>query len=133
MTQDGIVEAAGVDKRHFAQYARPLIRDGLVRERLAHVHDGRQRRRVYELTDMGRRVSARLLDRVKGEVVKVWDGERLWEVRLGEVLGKVEGKATALDVVRFVNHAGVVDLAALSADDQTPSTGWREAREEDAA
>jgi len=50
MTQDGLAAAAWVDLRHLAQYVRPLIRDGQVRERMAHVRGARQRRKVYDLT-----------------------------------------------------------------------------------
>ena len=49
MAQDRIASRAGIDLRHFSQYVRPLVREGTIRERLAHVEGQDQRRKVYEL------------------------------------------------------------------------------------
>lgn len=116
LTQEGIAMAAWIDQRHFAQYVGPLERDGLVRERTAHVRNGHQRRRIYELTDAGRRVALRLAARAKSEVVQVWDGENVWDVRVGDIIDKLEGKVSVLDVARHLAEAGVVDFAALGTD-----------------
>lgn len=62
----------------------------------------------------------RLVHRMKGESVQVWDGEHVWEVRVVEVLEKVRGRATTLDVARHLMQAGIVDLAALEAGDDVP-------------
>ncbi len=113
LTQEGIAGAAWIDHRHFAQYAGPLVRDGLIRERTAHVRNGHQRRRVYDLTEIGKRVALRLQARAKSEVVRVWDGEHVWDVRVGDVLQKLNGKVSVLDIVRHLTEAGVVDFAAL--------------------
>jgi len=59
MTQEGVTNAAGIDLRHLSQYMHPLIRDGNVRERMAHVTGIRQRRKVYDLTDSGRIIAMR--------------------------------------------------------------------------
>jgi len=121
LTQEGIAAAVWVDQRHLGQYLGPLIRDGLLRERSAHVRNGRQRRRVYGLTDTGRRVAYRIEQRVKVEVVQIWDGEHTWDVSVREILEKLKGKVTVLDIARQVAQAGVVDFAALTGE-SPPST-----------
>jgi len=118
MTREGIASAVWIEQRHVAQYTDPLVRDGLVTVRSAHVQNGRQRRRVYELTDAGRRVAARLVARTKLEVVPVWDGEHTWEVRVGEILDKLNGKVSILDLARHLAEAGIVDFAALGANQE---------------
>ncbi len=123
LTQEGISMAAWIDQRHFAQYVGPLERDGLVRERTAHVRNGHQRRRIYELTDSGRRVALRLVARAKSEVVQVWDGENVWDIRVGEIMEKLKGKVSVLDVARHLAEAGVVDFAALEANHQESPVG----------
>lgn len=78
MTQVGIAWGADVDLRHFAQYVRPLIRAGFVEERKAHVKGTIQRRKVYALTDGGRRRAIGIRDRVRSELARIQDerGER---------------------------------------------------------
>ncbi len=113
LTLEGVAAAAWIEQRHVAQYVDPLVRDGLVGVRSAHVPNGNQRRRVYELTDAGRRVAARLLARAKSELVPVWDGEHIWEVQVGEIMEKVNHRLSVLDLARHLAEAGVVDFAAL--------------------
>src|SRR5690349_10031950 len=71
LTQEGVSHGSRIDLRHLPQYIHPLIRDGLVLERRAHVRGIRQRRKVYGLTDAGAIVSVRLREKVKSEVVRV--------------------------------------------------------------
>src|SRR5207244_1270380 len=71
LTQERIVEAAGIDRRHFAQYAHPLVKDGLVRERMARVRGAVQRRRVYVATEEGRNRALGVRDRIRSAMVRI--------------------------------------------------------------
>lgn len=122
LTQEGIAAAVWIDQRHLSQYVDPLLQDGLVRVQTAHVRNGHQRRKVYRLTETGRRIALRLQARAESEVVPVWDGENVWEVRVGDILVKRQGKAHVLDVARHLAEAGVVDFAALGANRKDLST-----------
>src|SRR3989442_4297615 len=50
VTQEAIARAAGIRVQHVVQYVRPLMADGLVEERLAHVKRSRGRHKAYSLT-----------------------------------------------------------------------------------
>src|SRR2546430_13870440 len=54
VTQEAIARAAGIRVQHVVQYVRPLMADGLVEERLAHVKRSRRRHKTYSLTAKGR-------------------------------------------------------------------------------
>lgn len=84
LTQEGIADSAGFERRHFAQYVRPLIRDGLIEERVAHVEGGLQKRKVYGLTPEGWRRALGVRTRVQSVVVTVHDGS---EVRVSTIEG----------------------------------------------
>ena len=110
LTQGRIVEAAGIDRRHFAQYVHPLVRDGLVRERTAHVRGVVQRRRVYVLTEEGRIRALGVRDRIRSAVVRVRDASGVREVTVAEALLEARGTMSVLDILRESIETGVVDL-----------------------
>src|SRR3990172_4227881 len=115
MTQEGVTNAAGIDLRHLSQYMRPLVRDGNVRERMAHVTGIRQRRKVYDHTDSGRLIAMRLRDSVKAEVVRVREAGELREATVAQVLDRAAGNASLSDILRAAIDVGTVDLEALTA------------------
>lgn len=92
MTQDGLAAAVWVDLRHLAQYLRPLIREGQVRERMAHVRGARQRRKVYDITDAGRLAAIRLRERLKAEVVPVQDAGGVRQIPVAQALAEAGGR-----------------------------------------
>ena len=114
MAQEGIAEASWFDLPHFSEYVRPLLRNGLLRERMAHVKGVRQRRKVYDLTETGRLAAIRLRDSLKGETVRVRDagGER--EATISQVVQELAGKASILRILREHAAAGVVDLTIVT-------------------
>jgi len=114
MTQDGITQASGIDMPHFTQYVQPLVRAGLVNERVAHVKDARRRRKVYDLTDPGKLFAARLRDKLKSEVLRVRDQKDVREASVSQVLKEVSGTVSILDIVRQAMETGIVDLASLA-------------------
>ncbi len=114
MTQVGIALASWIDDRHIPQNIRPLIQEGLVRERTAHVQGGAQRRKVYDLTDSGRLVAIRLRDAAKGEKVRARDSSGIIEVTLAEFLARTGGQMSLLETLRL-SQAGVLDIPPAGA------------------
>ena len=114
-TQEGVAEGAGVDLRHLTQYVRPLMKDGQVRERLAHVRGLRQRRKVYELEDAGRMAAVRLRERMKAETVRVRDDAGVREATVGSILEASPGKMSLVRIARQASETGIVDVSSLVA------------------
>ena len=112
MTQDGLATAAGIELRHFTQYARPLVDEGLVRERTAHVKGSRQRRKVYALTEKGKIDAFRLRERVKAETIRIRDPGGVREITFGKLLEETGGRRSLLALARLSSR-GAVDLATL--------------------
>jgi len=114
MTQEGIAQAAWILVPHVTQYVRPLIREELARERTAHVLGGRRKRKVYDLTDTGRREAIRLRTALKAEPVRVRDSQGLREGTVADILQSVGGGVSILEVARRAVQSGVVDLESLA-------------------
>lgn len=113
MTQRGIVEAAGIDLRHFKQYVRPMVEEGLVQERTAHVKGSRQRRKTYGLTDAGRMTATRFRDELRSQAVRVRDTDGVREVPVGDLVQKIGRTGTLLSILRQAADAGIVDVETL--------------------
>ncbi len=115
LIQEVIAEQAGFPHRHFSILVRPLVRDGLVREWMAHVRHHRQRRRVYALTQSGRMAALRLRENLEKEIVPVRMGSEVREAPISALLDKPQG-VSLLRVVRLVLRNGIVDPALLTPD-----------------
>ncbi len=113
LAQEGVARAAGIERRHLAQFVRPLMEEGLVRERQAHVSGIRQRRKVYVLTPSGRAAAARLREKVNDQIVRIRDGDVVREGSLHEALNGIGTRASLLEAVRQVEQVGVVDLETV--------------------
>ena len=111
LSQEGVARGAGIELRHFAQFVRPLIQEGLVRERQAHVVGIRQRRKVYALTSSGRASALRLREQVATQVVQVRNGEAVPEGSIAQVLRGTGGRASLVRAVPEVEQTGALDLA----------------------
>ena len=110
LTQRGVRVATGIDVRHFAQYVRPLVRQGVVRERTAHVRGLLHRRKVYVLTDDGRRKATGIRERVGSTTVHVRDGLATRTATVAEILRKARGSRSLLQIVRDAIEDDAVDL-----------------------
>ncbi len=111
-TQAGIARAAWFNIQHVPQYIRPLIGEGLVRERTAHVRQGRRRRKVYELTDSGQRQAFAMRDQLRDEAILVRDGDGMRETTVRDAVEIARGKLSMLDVVREFLLTGSVDVTS---------------------
>ena len=112
-TQEGLARATWIKIQHVAQYARPLVADGLLQVRTAHILHGKQRRKVYELTDSGQRLAFSLRDRLKDEVVLVREDAGMRQVTVRDALQRAHGKLSTLDILREFLLTGSVDLTVL--------------------
>jgi tetratricopeptide (TPR) repeat protein len=110
LAQEGVARGAGIELRHVAQFVRPLIEDGLVSERKAHVAGIRQRRKVYALTSSGRASALRLREKVTTQPIRIRDGDTVREGSLHQVLRGLGAKASLLETVRQAEQAGILDL-----------------------
>lgn len=123
LTQEGVAHGAGIELRHFAQFARPLVREGFVRERTAHVMGRKQRMKAYDLTPPGRAMAIRLRERLKSQVVRIRDGTVVREESLDHALRAIGARASLLEAVRQVQEAGVLDLETAR---HPPESGYVE-------
>ncbi len=114
LTQEGVARGSRIDLRHVPQYVRPLLREGLVRERQAHVKGIRQRRKVYDLTESGRMAGNRLRERAKAELIRVQDEAGIRVMTVSEALGQARGRTSLLGLLRASLETGVVDLTHLT-------------------
>ncbi len=108
ITQTGLARAAGIEQRHVAQYVRPLVKEGLVVERMAHVRGGKQRRRTYFLTPQGRNEAGRLRGNILGIQVEVELEQGRLTMSLREAAkGPLKG-APLLDLFRALGTEGLL-------------------------
>jgi len=112
LTSNGIGQAVGIDSRHVAQYIRPLVKEGLVRERTARVRGVAQRRKVYTLDAAGWQSATGIRERVLFLTVRVRDESGDRQATVAEILAATHGHRKLLDVMREVTEMGVVTLSA---------------------
>lgn len=113
-TQDGVARAAWIELRHLTQYLRPLLAEELVRERMAHVKGGRQRRKVYDLTDSGKHSAYRLRERVRSEPIRIQSPTGVHEGTIGEALDRLGGAVSLLELVHQAPRTAALDLDAMT-------------------
>src|SRR2546426_2710946 len=84
MGQEGVAHAAAIYVQHVRQFVGPLLKEGLVRERTAHVKGHRRRLKGYDLTDRGRLVAAHLREQVRASPVRGRGPGGIQETTFGE-------------------------------------------------
>ena len=112
ITQNGIAKAMEIRLAHVSQYVRPLIREGLARERMAHVPGVRRKLKAYDLTELGKREAARLRESVRSEIVRVRGPAGTRSASVAEVMREAGPGASLFEVIRQAAQ-GVVDPALL--------------------
>ncbi len=113
MSAEGIARATRIQTSHVPQYVRPLIREGHVHPRMAHVQGRPRRRRVYDLTDSGRATAIRLRKRIETEPVRVRDEAGVRESTMAQVLAEASVKVPLLHIVLLAAEGGPIDLGRL--------------------
>src|SRR6266571_2549316 len=112
MGQEGIARAACIYVQHVRQFVDPLLKDGLLRERTAHVKGHRRRLKVYDLTDAGRVAASRLREEVRDEPIRVRDADQVRDATIGEVLRETKGKVPLGRLVAAAIDGQTLDLSA---------------------
>lgn len=115
MTQTGIAKATRIELPHVAQYIRPLVREGQVQERTAHIKGNPRKRKVYDLSNAGRMAAIRLRDAVKTESVRVRDASGERETPVAQLLQEAGSAASLLEIVNQAMDSGFVDLSGVVA------------------
>lgn len=116
MGQEGIAHAAAIYVQHVRQFVDPLLQEGLVRERTAHVKGHRRRLKVYDLTDQGRLIAARLREQVRTSPIRVHGPAGIEETTIGEAVRQVGGRTRLSDLVRAAAEHDVIELSALGSE-----------------
>lgn len=117
VAQDGVAAAAGIELRHFTQYARPLLREELIQERTTHVTGSRQRRRTYALTAKGQIAAHGLRDRLRAAPVRVREAGEVRSTTFGALSEAIGRRLSLLALAELAGERGVLDL------DAPPSSG----------
>ena len=116
MGQEGVAHAAAIYVQHVRQFVGPLLKEGLVRERTAHVKGHRRRLKVYDLTDRGRLVAAHLREQVRASPIRVRGPDGIQETTFGEAVRQVGGSTRFSDLVRAAAERDVIDLSSLGSE-----------------
>jgi len=123
VTQEAIANAVGIRVTHVPQYIRPLLSEGLVEERSAHILRQKRRRKAYFLTAKGRTQVAALrntllqesvpIKKREGDIVQVPLSRLYHEDRRGAslftIVQELRTFGHALEVTE-VTKAGLVDF-----------------------
>jgi len=116
VTQEAIARAAGIRVQHVIQYVRPLMADGLVEERLAHVKRSRRRHKTYSLTAKGRSHAAALRSDLLREEVPFRDrAGKTQTVPLSRIVLEDRRGSTVLELLGELQSLGYVADAPITA------------------
>lgn len=115
VTQERIAEASWIRRRHLSQYIRPLVEEDLVAEGRAHVEGIRQKRKVYQLTALGKLKAVTLQEKVMGATLRVRDEGGTRDLSVAQALSEADGSATLLKIVRLAKQGEPVHLDELEA------------------
>ena len=118
VTQEAIARAAGIRVQHVVQYVRPLMADGLVEERLAHVKRARRRHKTYFLTAKGRAQAAALRSDLLREEVPFRDrAGQTRAVPLSRIVLEDRRGSTVLELLGELQTLGYVADVPIAAKD----------------
>lgn len=119
VSQNGIALAAGIRVHHVAQYVKPLIADGRVEEKTAHILKSARKRKAYFLTGSGRTAAAQLREALLREDVAFRSADgRVERVPLARVYQEERRGTRLLPLLREIQDRGyVVDATGPEAPD----------------
>ncbi len=85
LTQKGIANVVDVSRAHISQTLIPLVDDGLVSCRKSKVTGAKRRRNTYMLTDLGRKSSKAIYERLMESELRVTEGDKDEILTLSEI------------------------------------------------
>jgi len=119
VTQEAIARAAGIRVQHVVQYVRPLMSEGLVGERLAHVKRSRRRHKTYFLTAKGRSQAAAVRSDLLREEVPFRDRTRqIQPISLSRIVLEERRGSSVLELLGELRTLGYVPDVPIAAKNQ---------------
>lgn len=116
VTQSGIAERVGIQLKHLSQYLRPLIREGIIEERTAHIVGGKQRRKVCFLTGPGLMKASKIKDLMLGSQISYMTAAgKLRDGMLMEVMERHCPRQKVMDMVNAIGDDGILDIGSIMA------------------
>ena len=126
LTQAGISAAVHVQRKHIPRTLKRMEKNGLLSVAQRHIPGGKQRKRVYTLTESGREMASSLAERVLSEQVKQGDSttalSEVWNRNepILELLSRVDEALTLQDaplVSPVSNPHGMASMDAQNGED----------------
>ncbi|MBT4066330.1 MAG: tetratricopeptide repeat protein [Euryarchaeota archaeon] len=117
LSQMGIANAVSIARSNVPRAISGLKDQGFLVERQAHVQGVSRKRKAYFLTDSGMNVAEETWKRLREFPLRAIlpDGTTITST-LGEIQDKIPFTMRPVDVIRYLNDNGVLDVRSLSAD-----------------
>jgi tellurite resistance protein/DNA-binding PadR family transcriptional regulator len=121
VTQKGISHAIKIQQKHLPRALKKLISDNFLEEKMTHVKDVKQKRKVYFLTEEGIRYAWELINNLKTKeipiVTKFDDGKATKEPQeiqiLGDLYNRDKPEISLIDLLLFLDNTGFYNKDAL--------------------
>ena len=117
LSQMGIANAVSIARSNVPRAIAGLKDQGLLVERQAHVQGVSRKRKAYFLTDSGMNVAEETWKRLREFPLRaiLTDGSTI-SSSLGDIQDKIPFTMRPVDVIRYLDDSGVLDVRSLSAD-----------------
>lgn len=116
VTQSGIAERVGIQLKHLSQYLKPLLQEGVIEERTAHIVGGKQRRKVCFLTGPGLMKASKIKDLMLGSQISYMTASgKLRDGVLMEVMERHCPRQKLMDMINAIGDDGILDIGSIIA------------------
>ena len=117
LSQMGIANAVAIARSNVPRAIAGLKDQGLLVERQAHVQGVSRKRKAYFLTDSGMKLAEETWKRLREFQLRAIlpDGNTISST-LGDIQDKLPFTMRPVDVIRYLDENGILDVRALSAD-----------------
>ncbi len=102
VTQEEIGISTGILKNHVSRDMKRLMNKGFVEERLAKVRSLQRKRKAYFLTAKGLTIAQRVISSLSEKRIKLRDGDKTFDITLGEVPRQLSATHSLLHIARHV-------------------------------
>ena len=117
LSQMGIANAVAIARSNVPRAIAGLKDQGLLVERQAHVQGVSRKRKAYFLTDTGMKLADETWKRLREFPLRaILPGGNSISSTLGEIQDKLPFSMRPVDVIRYLDDNGVLDVRSLSAD-----------------
>ena len=117
LSQMGIANAVAIARSNVPRAISGLKDQGLLVERQAHVQGVSRKRKAYFLTDSGMTLAEETWKRLREfELRCILHGGNTIKSTLGEIQDKLPFSMRPVDVIRYLDDNGVLDVRSLSSD-----------------